>query len=103
MNIEYEEFENTEDLLMYLSSVAPPMKNFIPSSCPSGGGTPELAPPACSGGTYNDHLQDPPSPPEDPCKQFMIDYPTIQDQKTFCKKECIGSANPMCKCCKELK
>ena len=81
----------------------PPMKNFIPSSCPSGGGTPELAPPACSGGTYNDHLQDPPSPPEDPCKQFMIDYPTIQDQKTFCKKECIGSANPMCKCCKELK
>ena len=30
MNIEYEEFENTEDLLMYISSVAPPMKNFMP-------------------------------------------------------------------------
>ena len=30
MNIEYEEFESTEDLLMYLSSVAPPMKNFMP-------------------------------------------------------------------------
>ncbi len=30
MNIEYEEFENTEDLLMYLSSVAPPMKNTMP-------------------------------------------------------------------------
>ena len=28
MNIEYEEFNNTEDLLLYLSSVAPPMKNF---------------------------------------------------------------------------
>ena len=30
MNIEYEEFESTEDLLLYLSSVAPPMKNFMP-------------------------------------------------------------------------
>ena len=30
MNIEYEEFENIEDLLLYLSSVAPPMKNFMP-------------------------------------------------------------------------
>ena len=30
MNIEYEEFDNTEDLLLYLSSVAPPMKNFMP-------------------------------------------------------------------------
>ena len=30
MNIEYEEFDNKEDLLMYLSSVAPPMKNFMP-------------------------------------------------------------------------
>ena len=30
MNVEYEEFENIEDLLLYLSSVAPPMKNFMP-------------------------------------------------------------------------
>ena len=30
MNIEYEEFNTTEDLLLYLSSVAPPMKNFMP-------------------------------------------------------------------------
>ena len=30
MNVEYEEFENIEDMLMYLSSVAPPMKNFMP-------------------------------------------------------------------------
>ena len=29
MNIEYEEFNNTEDLLLYLSSVAPPMKIFM--------------------------------------------------------------------------
>ena len=30
MNIEYEEFENTEDMLLYLSTVAPPMKNYMP-------------------------------------------------------------------------
>tara|TARA_B110000116_G_scaffold94043_1_gene82032 strand:- start:342 stop:665 length:324 start_codon:yes stop_codon:yes gene_type:complete len=30
MNTEYEEFENIEDILLYLSSVAPPMKNFMP-------------------------------------------------------------------------
>ena len=30
MNVEYEEFENIEDLLLYLSSVAPPMKNVMP-------------------------------------------------------------------------
>jgi len=30
MNVEYEEFESVEDLLLYLSSVAPPMKNFMP-------------------------------------------------------------------------
>ena len=28
MNVEYEEFENIEDLLLYLSSVAPPMKKL---------------------------------------------------------------------------
>ena len=30
MNVEYEEFENIEDLLMYLSSVSSPMKNVMP-------------------------------------------------------------------------
>ena len=30
MNVEFEEFENIEDMLMYLSSVAPPMKNVMP-------------------------------------------------------------------------
>ena len=30
MNIEYEEFENIEDMFMYLASVAPPMKNTMP-------------------------------------------------------------------------
>ena len=30
MNVEYEEFENIEDIFMYLSSVAPPMKNVMP-------------------------------------------------------------------------
>ena len=30
MHVEYEEFENIEDMLLYLSSVAPPMKNFMP-------------------------------------------------------------------------
>ena len=30
MNVEYEEFENIEDMLLYLSSVAPPMKNVMP-------------------------------------------------------------------------
>ena len=30
MNIEYEEFASIEDILMYMSSVAPPMKNTMP-------------------------------------------------------------------------
>jgi hypothetical protein len=30
MNIEYEEFSTIEDILMYMSSVAPPMKNTMP-------------------------------------------------------------------------
>ena len=30
MKIEYEEFENIEDVFMYMASAAPPMKNTIP-------------------------------------------------------------------------
>ena len=30
MNVEYEEFTSIEDLLLFLSSAAPPMKNFMP-------------------------------------------------------------------------
>lgn len=30
MNIEYEEFNTVEDILLYLSSAAPPMKNTMP-------------------------------------------------------------------------
>ena len=30
MNIEYEEFNSIEDMLLFLSSAAPPMKNFMP-------------------------------------------------------------------------
>lgn len=30
MNIEYEEFETIEDILMYMASAAPPMKNTMP-------------------------------------------------------------------------
>ena len=30
MHIEYEEFETIEDIFMYMSSVAPPMKNALP-------------------------------------------------------------------------
>ena len=30
MNIEYEEFDNIEDLFLYLSCAAPPMKNTMP-------------------------------------------------------------------------
>ena len=30
MNIEYEEFSSIEDILLYMSSVAPPMKNTMP-------------------------------------------------------------------------
>ena len=30
MNIEYEEFDSVEDIFMYMSSVAPPMKNTLP-------------------------------------------------------------------------
>ena len=32
MHIEYEEFETIEDIFMYMSSVAPPMKNTMPIS-----------------------------------------------------------------------
>jgi len=30
MHVEYEEFESIEDIFMYMSSVAPPMKNSMP-------------------------------------------------------------------------
>ena len=30
MHIEYEEFDTIEDIFMYMSSVAPPMKNALP-------------------------------------------------------------------------
>ncbi len=30
MHVEYEEFEKIEDIFMYMSSVAPPMKNTMP-------------------------------------------------------------------------
>ena len=30
MKTEYEEFDNIEDLFMYMSAAAPPMKNTIP-------------------------------------------------------------------------
>lgn len=30
MNVQYEEFETIEDLFLYLSSAAPPMKNTMP-------------------------------------------------------------------------
>ena len=30
MNIEYEEFDTIEDIFMYMSSAAPPMKNTMP-------------------------------------------------------------------------
>ena len=30
MHVEYEEFEKVEDIFMYMSSVAPPMKNTMP-------------------------------------------------------------------------
>ena len=30
MNVEYEEFDTIEDLFLYLSSAAPPMKNTMP-------------------------------------------------------------------------
>jgi len=30
MNVEYEEFETIEDLFLYLSAAAPPMKNTMP-------------------------------------------------------------------------
>ena len=32
MHVEYEEFETVEDLLMYMASAAPPMKNTMPIS-----------------------------------------------------------------------
>jgi len=30
MHVEYEEFDSVEDIFMYMSSVAPPMKNTLP-------------------------------------------------------------------------
>ena len=30
MNIEFEEFDSVEDIFMYMASVAPPMKNYLP-------------------------------------------------------------------------
>jgi hypothetical protein len=30
MNVEYEEFASVDDMLLFLSSAAPPMKNFMP-------------------------------------------------------------------------
>jgi hypothetical protein len=30
MKVEYEEFENVEDIFMFMSTAAPPMKNTIP-------------------------------------------------------------------------
>ncbi len=30
MHVEYEEFDSIEDIFMYMSSVAPPMKNTLP-------------------------------------------------------------------------
>lgn len=30
MHVEYEEFENIEDIFLYMSSAAPPMKNTMP-------------------------------------------------------------------------
>ena len=30
MHVEYEEFESVEDILMYMASAAPPMKNTMP-------------------------------------------------------------------------
>ena len=30
MNVEFEEFDNKEDMFMYLASLAPPMKNTMP-------------------------------------------------------------------------
>jgi len=30
MHVEYEEFESVEDIFLYMSSVAPPMKNTMP-------------------------------------------------------------------------
>ena len=30
MNVEFEEFDSVEDIFMYMASVAPPMKNYLP-------------------------------------------------------------------------
>ena len=30
MNVEFEEFDSIEDIFMYMASVAPPMKNYLP-------------------------------------------------------------------------
>ncbi len=30
MNVEFEEFDSVEDIFMYMTSVAPPMKNYLP-------------------------------------------------------------------------
>ena len=30
MNVEFEEFSSVEDIFLYMSSIAPPMKNYLP-------------------------------------------------------------------------
>jgi len=30
MNVEFEEFDSVEDIFLYMSSIAPPMKNYLP-------------------------------------------------------------------------
>ena len=30
MNVEFEEFDSIEDIFLYMSSIAPPMKNYLP-------------------------------------------------------------------------
>jgi len=42
MHVEYEEFENVEEIFMYMSSVAPPMKNTMPINSYKGFGFMEL-------------------------------------------------------------
>ncbi len=30
MNVEFEEFDSIEDIFLYMSAIAPPMKNYLP-------------------------------------------------------------------------
>jgi len=30
MNVEFEEFDSVEDIFLYMASIAPPMKNYLP-------------------------------------------------------------------------